>query len=122
MDSARTLAQKHKKAVAGSSDSQKAFDALNSSIDKQIQDLWSAAEEKALRRRDRHEEAMDIYDVTAEKGWTSYTPWPISDARLAPSRAQIQLQLAEEEDAPMRGVTTWLACGIKIEETQSVSN
>ncbi|KAH9018398.1 hypothetical protein EDB85DRAFT_1873822 [Lactarius pseudohatsudake] len=66
---------------------------------------WLKAEKHAQSKRHEDPTAMDIYDTVTSK---------------APSRAEIQQQLISEEsgDITTHGQTSWIACGIKIQELQ----
>ncbi|KAH9009792.1 hypothetical protein EDB85DRAFT_2162272 [Lactarius pseudohatsudake] len=66
---------------------------------------WLKAEKHAQSKRHEDPTAMDIYDTVTSK---------------APSHAEIQQQLISEEsgDITTHGQTSWIACGIKIQELQ----
>ncbi|KAH9004868.1 hypothetical protein EDB86DRAFT_2796565 [Lactarius hatsudake] len=66
---------------------------------------WLAAEKHAQSKRHEDPTLMDIYDTVISK---------------APSRAEIQQQLISDEsgDITTHGQTSWIACGIKIQELQ----
>ncbi|KAH9012749.1 hypothetical protein EDB84DRAFT_1278521 [Lactarius hengduanensis] len=66
---------------------------------------WLKAEKHAQSKRHEDPTAMDIYDTVTSK---------------APSRAEIQQELISEEsgDITTHGQTSWIACGIKIQELQ----
>ncbi|KAH9017156.1 hypothetical protein EDB84DRAFT_1276642 [Lactarius hengduanensis] len=66
---------------------------------------WLKAEKHAQSKRHEDPTAMDIYDTVTSK---------------APSHAEIQQQLISEEsgDITTHGQTSWIACGIKIQEYQ----
>ncbi|KAH9002185.1 hypothetical protein EDB86DRAFT_2800475, partial [Lactarius hatsudake] len=64
---------------------------------------WLAAEKHAQSKRHEDPTLMDIYDTVISK---------------APSHAEIQQQLISDEsgDITTHGQTSWIACGIKIQE------
>ncbi|KAH9047032.1 hypothetical protein EDB83DRAFT_2523290 [Lactarius deliciosus] len=66
---------------------------------------WLAAEKHAQSKRHEDPTLMDIYDTVISK---------------APSRAEIQQRLISDEsrDITTHGQTSWIACGIKIQELQ----
>ncbi|KAH9019932.1 hypothetical protein EDB83DRAFT_2231744 [Lactarius deliciosus] len=66
---------------------------------------WLAAEKHAQSKRHEDPTLMDIYDTVISK---------------APSRAEIQQWLISDEsrDITTHGQTSWIACGIKIQELQ----
>ncbi|KAH8990628.1 hypothetical protein EDB86DRAFT_3080255 [Lactarius hatsudake] len=66
---------------------------------------WLAAEKHAQSKRHEDPTLMDIYDTVISK---------------ALSRAEIQQQLISDEsgDITTHGQTSWIACGIKIQELQ----
>ncbi len=65
---------------------------------------------------------MDIYDTVKQKGVDTEPGYysPGSCIFQAPSCAAIQQQLIVEEsrDHSIRGQTTWISCGLKIQEMQ----
>ncbi|KAI9434034.1 hypothetical protein BJY52DRAFT_1131868 [Lactarius psammicola] len=84
--------------------SAEAFMALTKRFKKQTKG-WLKDDQAAQWSRDLSPEAMDIYDTAKEK---------------APSRAMIQQELVSEEsgDSSVHGQTSWIACGLKIQEMQ----
>ncbi|KAF8261054.1 hypothetical protein EI94DRAFT_1608583 [Lactarius quietus] len=68
-------------------------------------EIWLKEDKDAQANRQASPSSMDIYDTVKEK---------------APSRATIQQELMGEEigDSSMRGQTSWISCGIKIQEMQ----
>lgn len=84
---------------------------------------WTAEADKALGDRQTSEEALDIFDVQLEKGLNRqyfFDLQSVEHGSSAPGKAKIKLELAEHEmkSGTFRGVTTWLASGIKIQEYQ----
>ncbi|KAI9437087.1 hypothetical protein BJY52DRAFT_1230227 [Lactarius psammicola] len=84
--------------------SAEAFMALTKRFKKQTKG-WLKDDQAAQWSRDLSPEAMDIYDTAKEK---------------APSCAMIQQELVSEEsgDSSVHGQTSWIACGLKIQEMQ----
>ncbi|KAI9432278.1 hypothetical protein H4582DRAFT_1821382 [Lactarius indigo] len=78
------------------------LDTLNARFKKKTK-RWLKAESHAQSNRHEDPTLMDIYDTVTSK---------------APSRAEIQQQLILEEsgDITAHGQTSWIACGIKIQE------
>ncbi|KAI9446284.1 hypothetical protein H4582DRAFT_1804475 [Lactarius indigo] len=78
------------------------LDTLNARFKKKTK-RWLKAESHAQSNRHEDPTLMDIYDTVTSK---------------APSRAEIQQQLISEEsrDITAHGQTSWIACGIKIQE------
>ncbi|KAH9016367.1 hypothetical protein EDB84DRAFT_1276902 [Lactarius hengduanensis] len=84
--------------------SSKAFESLSEHFkDKTRQ--WLKEDIAAQTNRGTNPSSMDIYDTVKQK---------------APSRAVIQQQLMVEEDGDhsIRGETSWISCGLKIQEMQ----
>jgi hypothetical protein len=48
--------------------SERAFNALNSSADPDLVTAWEEQEAVALRERNKNPESMDIYDIKVQKG------------------------------------------------------
>ncbi|KAI0690384.1 hypothetical protein C8T65DRAFT_523951, partial [Cerioporus squamosus] len=70
---------------------------------------WTKAAQEAAKKRHNNYEVMDIYEVEDKK---------------LPTRAQIQLELAKQENtrkgsAP-KGAAAWIVAGLKIEESRCV--
>jgi hypothetical protein len=88
---------------------------------------WSEQEATAQAERNRDEESMDIFDIRIEKGELPYYIFGnqglLTPDWLGPSKADLQLQLLEEErlSTGRRGSSGLLAQALKIEESQSVS-
>lgn len=89
--------------------------------------LWLAEDKAAQRTRHNSPDAMDIYDTFKTQG-IGDIPY-ISDIiflmitsllYLAPTRAMIQQGLISEEleEGTIHGQTSWLSCGLKIQEMQ----
>jgi hypothetical protein len=120
-DAVPALCRKYPEAKADLIDSMAAFESLKATCDPKLIEKWSQQAAKAQRDRDTREDAMDIYDVTTEKGFScSNSCGHTLIERIAPGQAKIQLELVLEEEfnAPLRGAVTWLACGLGIEESQ----
>ncbi|KAH9035584.1 hypothetical protein EDB84DRAFT_1269414 [Lactarius hengduanensis] len=99
-----SLLKRWKRLESGLDASAKAYQALNQHF-KHTSDQWLKDEEASQRNRQISPSSMDIYDTVKEK---------------APSRAAIQQQLIEEEsgDYSIHGETSWISCGLKIQELQ----
>ncbi|KAI9434614.1 hypothetical protein H4582DRAFT_1818472 [Lactarius indigo] len=93
-----------KRLDSGLDASAKAYKALNQHF-KHKSEQWLKDDEGAQQERQKTPSSMDIYDTVKEK---------------APSRAAIQQQLTEEEsrDHSIQGETSWISCGLKIQELQ----
>ncbi|KAH9038693.1 hypothetical protein EDB85DRAFT_1860301 [Lactarius pseudohatsudake] len=100
-----SLLKRWKQLQSGLDSSRKAYEALNEHF-KDKADKWLKDDKAAQKDRQAFPASMDIYDTVKEK---------------APSRAAIQQQLMAEEsgDNTIRGQTSWISCGIKIQETQT---
>ncbi|KAH9016537.1 hypothetical protein EDB84DRAFT_1567201 [Lactarius hengduanensis] len=99
-----SLLKRWKRMETGIDLSAETFDALNTRLGQKTKQ-WLEAEKHAQSKRHEDPTLMDIYDTVASK---------------APSRAEIQQQLISEEsrDIATHGQTSWIACGIKIQELQ----
>jgi hypothetical protein len=83
---------------------------------------WLREDRDAQANRQFSPSAMDIYDTVKDKGMKivpgilSFQPTHIP----APSRATIQqeLMVAEIGVHSVRGQTSWISCGMKIQEMQ----
>lgn len=85
---------------------------------------WREQEAAAMEDRLEDVRAMDIFEVSTDKGAFPVTSqaYTLPNHHSAPSRAANHLRMAQEEAAGghQRGATTMIAEGIKIEEIQSV--
>ncbi|KAH9014270.1 hypothetical protein EDB85DRAFT_1876498 [Lactarius pseudohatsudake] len=99
-----SLLKRWKQLKPGLDASSKAYEALNQHF-KHKSEQWLKDDECAQQDRQTSPSSMDIYDTVKEK---------------APSRATIQQQLIEEEsgDHSIHGETSWISCGLKIQELQ----
>ncbi|KAI9437388.1 hypothetical protein BJY52DRAFT_1230141 [Lactarius psammicola] len=99
-----SLLKRWKRLEDGLALSAEAFMALTKHFKKQTKG-WLKDDQAAQRSRDLSPEAMDIYDTAKEK---------------APSCAMIQQELVLEEsgNSSVHGQTSWIACGLKIQEMQ----
>ncbi|KAH9008024.1 hypothetical protein EDB85DRAFT_1904662 [Lactarius pseudohatsudake] len=100
-----SLLKRWKRLKPGLDASSKAYEALNQHF-KHKSEQWLKDDECAQQDRQTSPSSMDIYDTVKEK---------------APSRATIQQQLIEEEsgDHSIHGETSWISCGLKIQELHS---
>ncbi|KAH9033011.1 hypothetical protein EDB85DRAFT_1864729 [Lactarius pseudohatsudake] len=99
-----SLLKRWKRLGPGLDASSKAFESLSEHFkDKTRQ--WLKEDIAAQTNRGTNPSSMDIYDTVKQK---------------APSRAVIQQQLMVEEDGDhsIRGETSWISCGLKIQEMQ----
>ncbi|KAI9434832.1 hypothetical protein H4582DRAFT_2080497 [Lactarius indigo] len=99
-----SLLKRWKRLKSGLDASLKAYEALNRHFqDKSEQ--WLKDDECAQQDRQISPSSMDIYDTVKEK---------------APSCATIQQQLIKEKsgDHSVHGETSWISCGLKIQELQ----
>ncbi|KAG1829901.1 hypothetical protein F4604DRAFT_1695707 [Suillus subluteus] len=117
------LCRKYKQAIKGAAESQLAFEKLDETAnDDKVRD-WEPQERMAQERRCRDPTAMDIYEVQLQKGGSLFV-WQASiHIVTVPMRKQQELQLLKAqgqraEPACQRGVATWLAEGLTIEEAQ----
>ncbi|KAH9176147.1 hypothetical protein EDB89DRAFT_2065932 [Lactarius sanguifluus] len=99
-----SLLKRWKRMETGIDLSAETLNALNTRFRKKTK-RWLAAEKHAQSKRHEDPTLMDIYDTVISK---------------APSRAEIQQQLISDEsrDITTHGQTSWIACGIKIQELQ----
>ncbi|KAI9430515.1 hypothetical protein H4582DRAFT_1823951 [Lactarius indigo] len=101
-----SLLKRWKRMETGIDLSAETFNTLNARFRKKTK-RWLEAENHAQSNRHEDPTLMDIYDTASSK---------------APSRAEIQQQLISEEsrDITTHGQTSWISCGIKIQELQLV--
>ncbi|KAI9429672.1 hypothetical protein H4582DRAFT_1826218 [Lactarius indigo] len=99
-----SLLKRWKRMETGIDLSAETFNTLNACFRKKTK-RWLEAENHAQSNRHEDPTLMDIYDTASSK---------------APSRAEIQQQLISEEsrDITTHGQTSWISCGIKIQELQ----
>ncbi|KAH8976523.1 hypothetical protein EDB83DRAFT_2328115 [Lactarius deliciosus] len=99
-----SLLKRWKRLGPGLDASSKAFESLSEHFKEKTQQ-WLKEDITAQTDRGTDPSSMDIYDTVKQK---------------APSRAEIQLQLMVEEDGDhsIRGETSWISCGLKIQEIQ----
>ncbi|KAH9162546.1 hypothetical protein EDB89DRAFT_1860727, partial [Lactarius sanguifluus] len=97
-----SLLKRWKRLESGLDASAKAYQALNQHF-KHKSEQWLKDEEACQQDRQISPSSMDIYNTVKEK---------------APSHAAIQQQLIEEEsgDYSIHGETSWISCGLKIQE------
>lgn len=116
-----SLLKRWKRLESGLDLSAEAFLTLSKRFKKQTK-AWMRADKAAQQTRQINPEAMDIYDTAKEKGMRNVFIRLISHSSLllAPSRAMIQQQLISEEsgDLSIHGQTSWISCGLKIQEMQ----
>ncbi|KAH9068018.1 hypothetical protein EDB83DRAFT_2223119 [Lactarius deliciosus] len=100
-----SLLKRWKRLGPGLDASSKAFESLSEHFKEKTQQ-WLKEDIAAQTDRGTDPSSMVIYDTVKQK---------------APSRAEIQLQLMVEEDGDhsICGETSWISCGLKIQEIQS---
>ncbi|KAH9032367.1 hypothetical protein EDB83DRAFT_2319127 [Lactarius deliciosus] len=99
-----SLLKRWKRMETGIDLSAETLNALNTRLRMKTK-WWLAAEKHAQSKRHEDPTLMDIYDTVISK---------------APSHAEIQQRLISDEsrDITTHGQTSWIACGIKIQELQ----
>ncbi|THH26719.1 hypothetical protein EUX98_g7467 [Antrodiella citrinella] len=102
-----SILRKYKAAVKGVEETDEEYDMLcQRSIVQTNLETWLALEKEVHEARAqsmKNVHRMDVYEVAEESG---------------PTRADMQLELAQEEKGDLVGAAAWLASGLKIEETQ----
>ncbi|KAG1782095.1 hypothetical protein EV702DRAFT_1041810 [Suillus placidus] len=103
----KALCQKFRQAVKGIAESTATFQKLNETADAAKVIEWEEQERLAQQRCTINPKAMDIYEVQLQR---------------VPTRKEQELQLLANGQRPdpacQRGVATWLAEGLSIEEAQ----
>jgi hypothetical protein len=99
------------------------FTDLDSTVPEEQRQIWKDQEEQALAERLTNPSAMDIFDLQLKKGAHVLLSIQASLTNVgkAPTIHAIQLEMLRSEaqiGAPHKGSTTWLARGLKIQETQ----
>ncbi|KIJ08742.1 hypothetical protein PAXINDRAFT_18134 [Paxillus involutus ATCC 200175] len=99
----QSLSRKYIQALQASEVAEEGYRNLTANTDQSLITQWIVQAEEAQTRCFANVTAMDIFDVQLQ---------------CAPTRAEMQLQLAEDPAQPSsaRGVTSWLSLGLKIEE------
>lgn len=122
-----SIVANYRKAVVGAKESEEYFEDLLGAVSEEMSGKWLKQMLDANQERENgNYAAMDIYDVQVASRMYSVLLVIISmrsHCRLAPTRAQKQLGLTEDEEkgpSHLRGVAAWLAGGIEIEEAQYV--
>jgi hypothetical protein len=118
-----TLTKKHARAQAGLKESEADLDAMTKTADPSKITKWRAQADKASKDRSHNVEAMDIYNTRDQKGSSPQIHFKSISSihqHTGPTKASLEVKLIEEEQRSghLRGVTSWLATGLKIEETQ----
>jgi hypothetical protein len=98
-----SLTKKYKKALAEKEKFKEEFECFNDSILKKVIDQWTRIALECEEKRVDNVMAMDMYDVQ------------LPDIR---TRADVHADLLSKEPANNRGITSWIANGIKLEEEQ----
>jgi len=118
-----SLLKRWKHLDAGMEASSEAYKALTKHFKHKIGE-WLEEDKQAQEDRQSTPSSMDIYDTVKQKGMCILLQrylitWPKDQA---PSRADVQWQLIKEErnEHSIRGQTSWILCGIKIQEMQYV--
>lgn len=118
------LCKKFKKAQSGETSARSDHEDLSQSIQPELMDMWEDQEAEALQARRADIQAMDIYEVSMERGRRIFPALSGIPSEFipteAPSRAANQLALAADEQSRgvLRGCATWLGDGLRIEESQ----
>ena len=117
------LCEKFPKAGKSAKSSGRAFDALNSTADRDLVKVWEEQEAAALLGRNVRPESMDIYDIKTQKGLSQLeycAVIKVTNCVTGPSRDEMHLRLINDEmsDAGTKGGTTLLGQGLKIEDSQ----
>jgi hypothetical protein len=119
-EEAQAIVKKWAKASAGYMETQVALQELTARLDAKWIAQWQAAETIAIEERGEY---LRVYDVQIENGecfqWLKYHMTNCSFF-LAPTCAEVRLQLAEHEAKQGRspGIVVLLAQGLSIEEAQ----
>jgi|HubBroStandDraft_3_1064219.scaffolds.fasta_scaffold146242_2 hypothetical protein len=118
-----TLCKKFTRARTGLRESQEVFSGMTKTTDPRNVAEWTRQADKAEHSRLRNVEAMDVYNVktqTRKHSGASELHCISSLSFPAPGRAVLEAGLIEEEQktSQFKGVTSWLATGLKIEEAQ----
>ncbi|KIJ06855.1 hypothetical protein PAXINDRAFT_19941 [Paxillus involutus ATCC 200175] len=102
----QSLSRKYIQALQASEVAEEGYRNLTANANQSLITRWVVQAEEAQTRCFADVTAMDIFDVQLQR---------------APTRAEMQLQLAEDPAQPssVRGVASWLSLGLKIEELQS---
>ena len=117
----KTLSRKHKAALDGVESMKGPFRELSSSLDSDKLTLWTEEAEKADNERG---EALDVYNLQMDKGWSSLFQSTSADysptSSIAPTLAEMRLNLldAKTSTSGIQGSVTWLIEGISIEDSQ----
>ena len=100
-----SIVKKYQRAATESVESRLYFEDMTAAAPAGMVAIWENEIKTAEANRNRNEKVMDIYQVRIKK---------------APSRKEIELQLAERElhKPGQNGQANWLSDGIKLEETQ----
>ncbi|KIJ60696.1 hypothetical protein HYDPIDRAFT_98427, partial [Hydnomerulius pinastri MD-312] len=101
----QSLSRKYIQALQGLEVAKEGYRNLTANADQSLITQWIAQAEEAQTRHFADVTAMDIFDVQLQR---------------APTRAEMQLQLAEDPAQPSSAcsVASWLSLGLKIEELQ----
>jgi len=106
------------------------FQRLTKSADPKDVKEWTRQAEQAEKDRLHNVEAMDIYNAKTHTRECSFQKiickcidhLSVPGLAIAPGRATVQAELIEDEQksGQSKGMTSWLATGLKIEEAQYV--
>ncbi len=115
------LETKWKSSVSQLENTKKAFEDLTNAVDDESKQEWAEEEQIALEEGG---DALSVYGVRLQEGLykIGISSHFVSDFHfsVAPSLAEIRLNLAEKEQANgiESGLTSWLANGLHIQESQ----
>ena len=118
-----TLCKKFTRARTGLRESQEVFGGMTKTADPRNVAEWTRQADQAKQSRLQNVEAMDVYNVktqTHKHSGPSELHCISSLSFTAPGQAVLEAGLIEEEQktSQFKGVTSWLATGLKIEEAQ----
>lgn len=116
-----SIIRKYKKAIVGLKDSKADFEGLSTQRTPAEVQAWKQQAEEADLNRADDINSMDIYETKEQKGSCSdLQDIPYSTISTAPTKADIQIRLSDEElkSRKQTGVTSWLSSGIRIQDRQ----
>jgi hypothetical protein len=118
------LLKKLENAKSGIEITRKGFEDLAASLPMELQEKWRREEAVALQKGGVH---LNVYDLKLPKGRFARPAYVFVWSQdiqtfIAPTQAEIQLQLAENESSQsvQSGAVSWLSSGIEIEQAQYV--
>jgi hypothetical protein len=103
-----TTCRRFKAAVAGEEESRSDLLQYTLNSDPEELEVWKETEKACQEARLTNPEAMNIYDINP------------GQAAIKQTTLQIDLVENEDKNGAGKGETTWLALGLKLEESQCV--